>query len=113
MNGAVTPRSGGWTTNMAHGAPATPAPQNKEDTMTRIHQSMRQALAAAALVTAAAATTAPAADAGPPAGLSPAEITRKVEAAGYTNVHELEFDDGRWELDATSPAGVAVSIDVD
>ena len=45
--------------------------------------------------------------------LSPAEIVQKVEAAGYTNVHDLEFDDGRWEVDATSPAGVAVDLDVD
>ena len=45
--------------------------------------------------------------------LSPEEVTRKVEAAGYTNIHDLEYDDGRWELEATSPAGVAVDLDVD
>jgi len=47
------------------------------------------------------------------AKLSPAEIVRTVEAAGYTNVNDLEFDDGRWEFEATSAAGARVELQVD
>jgi hypothetical protein len=71
------------------------------------------AIAAAALVVAAPLATARAQAGAAPGTLSPAEITRKVEAAGYTNIHDLEYDDGRWELEATSPAGVPVDLDVD
>jgi hypothetical protein len=45
--------------------------------------------------------------------MSPADVVRKVEHAGYTNIHDLEDDDGRWELEATSPAGVNVDLAVD
>jgi len=45
--------------------------------------------------------------------MSPADVVRKVERAGYTNVHDLEYDDGRWELEAISPAGVNVDLAVD
>lgn len=49
-----------------------------------------------------------------PAGaLSPAAIVQKAEAAGYTNVHDIEFENGRWEIDATSPAGVPVDVELD
>lgn len=56
-----------------------------------------------------------AADAADPskATMSPAQIIKAVEAAGYTNVRDLEFDDGRWELEATSPSGAAVDLEVD
>ncbi len=47
------------------------------------------------------------------AKMSPAEIVRAVEAAGYKNVRDLEFDDGRWELEATSAAGTPVDLEVD
>lgn len=61
--------------------------------------------------------TAPAlaADAADPkaAGMSPAEIIRAVEGAGYTNIHDVEFDDGRWEMEATSPAGTPVDLEID
>ena len=70
-------------------------------------------MATAALVVAAPLATARAQAGAAPGTLSPAEITRKVEAAGYTNIHDLEYDDGRWELEATSSAGVAVDVDVD
>ena len=45
--------------------------------------------------------------------LSPADVINKVQAAGYTNIHDVEFDDGRWELEATSPAGTDVDLEVD
>lgn len=50
----------------------------------------------------------------PPEGsLSPDEIVRRLEAAGYTNVHDVEFDDGRYEAEATSAGGAAVDLDID
>jgi hypothetical protein len=70
-------------------------------------------IALAALVVAAPLATAQAQTGATPGTLSPAEVVRKVEAAGYTNIHDLEYDDGRWELEATSPAGVPVDLDVD
>lgn len=45
--------------------------------------------------------------------LSPADVVEKVKAAGYTNVHDVEYDDGRWEVEATSPAGEAVDLKID
>lgn len=54
------------------------------------------------------------ADDTPPAGsLSAAEVTSKLTAAGYTNVHDVEFDDGVWEADATSASGQAVDLVID
>jgi hypothetical protein len=67
-------------------------------------------LALAALVGAGAAN---AADVPPADTLSPAEIVRSLESAGYKNVHDVEFDDGHYDVDAVSPAGVAVDLDVD
>lgn len=49
----------------------------------------------------------------PPGALSPAEVVQKAEAAGYTNVNDIEFDDGRWEIEATSPAGTPVDVELD
>ncbi|MCC6765867.1 MAG: PepSY domain-containing protein [Deltaproteobacteria bacterium] len=45
--------------------------------------------------------------------LSFPEVTRIVEAAGYTHVHDLEYDDGEYEADAISPAGVPVDLHID
>jgi hypothetical protein len=45
--------------------------------------------------------------------LSPSEVVQKIEGAGYTKVHDVEFDDGRWEVEATSPAGVPVDLTID
>jgi len=47
------------------------------------------------------------------AQLSPDQIKSKLEAAGYKNVHDIEFDDGRYEAEATSAAGTAVDLDID
>jgi len=74
---------------------------------------MKDLMMTAALVL--AAPIASSADAGPRAGvLPPAEIVHEVEAASYTHVHDLEYDDdGHWAVEATSSAGVAVDLDVD
>lgn len=69
-------------------------------------------LAALGLVSLTAAASV--ATAAPAAGtLSPADVQSKVEAAGYTNVHDLEFDDGHWEAEATSAKGAAVDLKID
>ncbi len=45
--------------------------------------------------------------------LSPNQVKEKLEAAGYTNVHDIEFDDGRYEAEATSKSGQAVDLEID
>jgi hypothetical protein len=69
-----------------------------------IHR-IRPALLGGALVLAAAPALA--ADASPQAAAS---ITQRLTASGYTNVHDVEWDDGVWEADATSPAGQEVDL---
>lgn len=41
------------------------------------------------------------------------QVVEKLEKAGYQNVHDLEWDDGFWEVEATSPKGLPVDIVVD
>lgn len=53
------------------------------------------------------------AESSPHSTLSPAEVARKVEAAGYTKVHDLEYENGNWELEAVDSKGVAVDLHVD
>jgi hypothetical protein len=38
--------------------------------------------------------------------LTAGQIVQKLEALGYTNIHDIERDDDEWEVEATSPAGV-------
>ncbi len=55
-------------------------------------------------------------DGQPPANagfLSAAEITARLTAAGYTQIRELEFDNGRWECDARNPQGQWVELKID
>ncbi|QOY62054.1 PepSY domain-containing protein [Lysobacter sp. H21R4] len=40
-------------------------------------------------------------------------VSRKLKAAGYTNVRDIDFDDGVWEMDARNKAGVKVDLAVD
>lgn len=44
---------------------------------------------------------------------SPDEIVRGLEGRGYTAIRDVEFDDGVWELEATSPAGKPVDLVVE
>ena len=46
-------------------------------------------------------------------GTLPANIASSLAAAGYTAIHDVELDDGVWELEATSPAGKPVDLKVD
>jgi hypothetical protein len=45
--------------------------------------------------------------------LTAADIAARLEAAGYTNVRDVEFDDGRYEAEATNAAGQNVDLKVD
>ncbi|HEY5707746.1 MAG TPA: PepSY domain-containing protein [Terrimicrobiaceae bacterium] len=42
-----------------------------------------------------------------------ARVTEALEKRGYKNVHSVEVDDGRFEADATSPAGYEVDLELD
>ena len=52
----------------------------------------------------------------PAAGkLTAAQITQRLQMAGYTNIHDLEYDrdDGYWEADARNPRGQKVELHID
>jgi hypothetical protein len=42
-----------------------------------------------------------------------ASILGALEAQGYSGVDDIEVDDGRFELDAISPSGQAVDLELD
>jgi hypothetical protein len=47
---------------------------------------------------------------------TPEELSRvraALEAKGYSDVHDLEVDDGRFEVDARNPAGQSVDLELD
>ncbi|MBO7411608.1 MAG: PepSY domain-containing protein [Ottowia sp.] len=47
--------------------------------------------------------------------LSAQQIVAALQRAGYTNIHDLEYDrdDGYWEADARSPRGRKVELHID
>lgn len=45
--------------------------------------------------------------------LSAAQVRAYLEQAGYTYIHDLEFDDGYWEADAINAAGQSVDLIID
>jgi uncharacterized membrane protein YkoI len=45
--------------------------------------------------------------------LAISEVIQKLEALGYTSIHDVEKDDGVWEVDATSPKGERVELELD
>lgn len=45
--------------------------------------------------------------------LTASQIISKLEGAGYTQITDVEKDDGVWEVDAISPKGERVEIDLD
>ncbi|HET9048361.1 MAG TPA: PepSY domain-containing protein [Chiayiivirga sp.] len=45
--------------------------------------------------------------------LSRDEIHAHLVAAGYSNIHELDFDDRQWEADATNAQGQRVEVRID
>jgi hypothetical protein len=68
---------------------------------------MNKLILAAALATALVSTPAMAAE------LTAADVQAKLRAAGYTQVHELERDDGLWEADVTRADGTFEEVIVD
>lgn len=49
-------------------------------------------------------------DRGPRAVLPAAEVIKRIEAAGYTQVHDLDLDDAVWEADALDAKGERVEL---
>jgi hypothetical protein len=48
-----------------------------------------------------------------PTEISIKEVIAKLEALGYKNIHDVEKDDGVWEVDATTADGRRVELDID
>jgi hypothetical protein len=42
-----------------------------------------------------------------------ARVRAALEARGYSDVHDLEVDDGRFEVDARNPEGQSVDLELD
>lgn len=47
------------------------------------------------------------------ATLSEADVRAKLAAAGYTNVHDLDYEDGIWNAEADDPAGKDMELKID
>lgn len=47
------------------------------------------------------------------ANLSEADVRAKLAAAGYTNVHDVDYEDGIWNAEADDPEGKDVELKVD
>lgn len=45
--------------------------------------------------------------------LSAADIQSRLASQGYTNIRDIEYDDGRWEVEATNPRGEPVDLKLD
>ncbi|MCD9086467.1 PepSY domain-containing protein [Stenotrophomonas sp. SY1] len=45
--------------------------------------------------------------------LSEADVRAKLSTAGYSNVHDVKFDDGMWKADGKSPNGRNVEVRLD
>jgi uncharacterized membrane protein YkoI len=45
--------------------------------------------------------------------LSKADVSAKLSAAGYTNVHDVDYEDGMWNAEAEDPAGRDVELKLD
>jgi uncharacterized membrane protein YkoI len=47
------------------------------------------------------------------ANLSEADVRAKLAAAGYTNVHDVDYEDGIWNAEADDPEGKDVELKID
>lgn len=47
------------------------------------------------------------------ANLTEADVRAKLAVAGYTNVHDVDYEDGIWNAEADSPAGKDVELKID
>ena len=47
------------------------------------------------------------------ANLSETDVRAQLAAAGYTNVHDVDYEDGIWNAEADDPAGKDVEVKID
>jgi uncharacterized membrane protein YkoI len=47
------------------------------------------------------------------ANLSEADVRAKLATAGYTNVHDVDYEDGIWNAEADDPQGKDVELKID
>ena len=47
------------------------------------------------------------------ANLTEADVRAKLATAGYTNVHDVDYEDGIWNAEADDPAGKDVALRID
>ena len=47
------------------------------------------------------------------ANLGEADVRAKLAAAGYTNVHDVDYEDGIWNAEADDPEGKDVELTID
>lgn len=47
------------------------------------------------------------------ANLSEADVRAQLAAAGYTNVHDVDYEDGIWNAEADDPTGKDVELKID
>lgn len=47
------------------------------------------------------------------ANMSEADVHAALSAAGYTNVHDVDYEDGIWNAEADDPAGKDVEVKID
>ena len=47
------------------------------------------------------------------ANLSEADVRAQLATAGYTNVHDVDYEDGIWNAEADDPAGKDVELKID
>ena len=47
------------------------------------------------------------------ANLTEADVRARLAAAGYTNVHDVDYEDGIWNAEADDPAGKDVELKID
>ncbi|MFC3550412.1 PepSY domain-containing protein [Lysobacter cavernae] len=47
------------------------------------------------------------------ANLSEADVRARLATAGYSNVHDVDYEDGLWNAEADDPAGRDVEVKID
>lgn len=47
------------------------------------------------------------------AQLGEADVQAKLSAAGYTDIHDVDYEDGMWKAEADDPAGRDVEVQLD
>jgi hypothetical protein len=87
--------------------------EQEENPMIRIRSRLAAPVVAAALLGFAAPAALADDDDRP---IAPEEIERvksSLEGKGYTDVHDIEIDDGRYEVDARNAEGHSVDLELD